>query len=51
MAKMPGLLSVESNAGIVFSKEAGYEEIREHQKITENTYFKQKAAYDKKVKE
>ena len=30
IAKMPGLLSVESDAGIVFSKDASQEEIKEH---------------------
>ena len=49
----PGVLSVESNAGVTFVSSVPESERAEHYEATKNSYFKQRQAYhrDKKHKE
>ena len=47
---LPGVLSVESIAGITFSRETPEDERKAHSKATEHTYFKKRLGHKKDLK-
>ena len=51
LKEIPGVLSVESIAGISFARGVPDEEKSEHSRATEHTYFKQRLNYSRRKKE
>jgi hypothetical protein len=51
LKEIPGVLSVESIAGISFARGVPEDEKADHSRATEHTYFKQRLNYSRRKKE